>query len=398
MMAMKSVAAADVTLANWQDPPLNRWSFLHVREIVPTARIGRGDGPVTELSRDEHRLDAIRFHVGHHAYTVSGMLEQTFTDGFLVIHEGRVVAESYPNGMTPDTTHLLMSVSKSLTAGLVGALAGQGIIDPEALVTDYVDELRHTSFEDCTLRDLLDMRAGTRFVEDYDDLDADARVYERVWGWRPREGLELPPDGYAYMRGLPNVRPHGGPFQYRSILTDVLGWVVERAGGASFASLFSTHIWSHLGAEQDAEITVGPHGCPFPDGGICATLRDLGRFGLMHLEHGVIAGRRVVPETWVADILRPDDDLRSAYAASPDVRSYPAFPDMHYRSQWWVLDPKRGIYTGSGINGQQLFIHEPSRTVIAKLSTWPVAWDERLGNLHSAAALAIAEALGSGAV
>ena len=37
-----------------------------------------------------------------------------------------------------------------------------------------------------------------------------------------------------------------------------------------------------------------------------------------------------------------------------------------------------GIYSGYGINGQQLFVHHPSNTVIARFSTWPVRWDEQL--------------------
>jgi CubicO group peptidase (beta-lactamase class C family) len=388
-----ATGARDVTLANWQDPPYNRWGFLHVRELIPTARIGRGDGPVSELPREERTLDDITFELDGEAWTVGRMLDETYTDGYLVIREGRIVTERYRDGMSPDTTHLLMSVSKSLTAGLVGALAGEGLLDPEAPVTEYLSDLRDSSFEGCTVRHLLDMRAGTRFNEDYADLDADVRVYERVWGWRPADSRDLPHDGYAYMRGLGNARPHGGPFEYRSILTDVLGWVIEAAGRAPFATLFSSFIWSRLGAERDAEITVGPGGCPLADGGICTTLRDLGRFGLMHLARGRLSGRQVVPEAWVADIVRPDAGLRRAFASSPDRREFKGFPDVHYRSSWWVLDPGRGIYSGSGINGQQLFIHEPSNTVVVKLSTWPVAWDKRLSQLHRDGAMAIAETL-----
>ena len=43
---------ARVTLANWQTPPYNRWAFSHLREIVPTQRIARGDGPVLPLPAD----------------------------------------------------------------------------------------------------------------------------------------------------------------------------------------------------------------------------------------------------------------------------------------------------------------------------------------------------------
>ena len=50
-----------VTLANWGQPPYNRWAFQHVRELIPTAAIPRGDGPVWELERDERDLSGISF-------------------------------------------------------------------------------------------------------------------------------------------------------------------------------------------------------------------------------------------------------------------------------------------------------------------------------------------------
>lgn len=385
-----------VTLANWQDPPFSRWAFQHVRELIPTARMARGDGPVAPLTTALRDLGGVAVPMGGRTLTVETALEATWTDGWIVIHDGRVVAETYRNGLAPSTTHLLMSVSKSLTSTLAGALVGRGTLDVDAPVVDMVDELRGGSFERCTVRHLLDMRAGTRFDEDYANLDADVRVIEQVWGWRPRTRRRLPADGYAYMRGLRNARPHGGPFEYRSILTDVLGWVLERAGGGSFAELFSRHVWAPMGAEHDAEVTVDAHGCALEDGGICTTLRDLARLGQVHLDGGRIDGRQVVPAAWVESILDPDPDLARAFRASPDGRRIRGFPDARYHLQWWVLDPAAGIWSGSGIHGQQLLVHRPSRTVVAKLSTWPAAWDARLATIQRDLALAVATALERG--
>jgi CubicO group peptidase (beta-lactamase class C family) len=392
------IPARRVTLADWQDPPRNRWAFQHVGELIPMARIARGDGPVSRLSTAPRPLDGLRFRVGRRSMTIERMLEETWTDGWLVVHRGRVVAETYRNGLSPATTHLLMSISKSLTATLAGALVGAGRLDIDAEVPSLVPELRGSSFDGCSVRDLLDMRSGTRFDEDYDDLEADVRVYEQVWGWRPRTRSDLPEDGYAYMRGLTNARPHGGPFEYRSVLTDVLGWVLEKVGGARFAELFSRLVWVPLGAEHDAGITVDPHGCSLPDGGICTTLRDLGRVGVLHLQDGRIGGHRVLPSGWVHAVLDPAPDLRAAFEGSPDASEFSDFPDARYHLQWWVLDPRRGIFAGAGINGQQLLIHRPSRTVVAKLSTWPVAWDADLARLQRAGAIAVAEALADGRV
>ena len=116
-----------MTLANWQDPPFNRWSFQHIRELIPTARIARAAAP-DPLPRAERDVLGFRFSYGDGELTVAEMLEETYTDGFLVLHQGRVVAEHYFNGMAPDVPHLLMSVSKSVTSAVAGVLAGQGLL------------------------------------------------------------------------------------------------------------------------------------------------------------------------------------------------------------------------------------------------------------------------------
>jgi CubicO group peptidase (beta-lactamase class C family) len=377
------------TLANWQDPPYNRWSFQHVRELIPTARIGRGDGPVRPLPRADRDLLGLRFRSGDRELTISELLDETYTDGFLVLHDGCVVAEHYFNDMVPDTPHLLMSVSKSVVSTVAGILAGRGQLDPAGLVTQVVPELTGTSFEGARVQDLLDMRAGTRFDETYDDLDADVRSFERVYLWRPDGGEPHPADAPEYFATLVNDGEHGGPFRYRSVLTDVLGWVVEKAGGARLHELISREIWAAMGAEFDAEITLDRHGNPMADGGMCATLRDLGRFGEL-FRTGSAA--RVVPPAWIEDTVRGAPDGAAAFLADPtgpaDVPT-----GMHYRNCWWVRDPVVPFFHASGINGQSVFIHPPARLTVAKLSTWPVALSPQLRQLTIDGVLGLAAAL-----
>ena len=141
------------------------------------------------------------------------------------------------------------------------------------------------------MQHLLDMRAGTHFDESYDNLDADVRTYERVYLWRPDGHEPRPADALPYYATLHNDGEHGGPFRYRSILTDVLGWVIEQAGGGRLHELIARLVWQPMGAEFDAEITVDAHGNAMADGGVCATLRDLGRFGLLFAA-GAAAGTR----------------------------------------------------------------------------------------------------------
>lgn len=387
-------ADALVTLGNWQDPPFNRWSFQHLRELIPTVRIARGAGPVRRLPRAERDLSGLAFRSGGRELTVGEMLAESYTDGFLVLHGGRIVTEQYFNGMTPDTPHLLMSVSKSVVSTVAGILASQGRLEPAAPVERIVPELAGTSFAGATVQDLLDMRAGTKFDETYDNPESDVRVYERVYLWRPDGPEARPPDALAYYATLYNDGAHGGPFRYRSILTDVLGWVLERAGGARLHDLIGRLVWQPMGAEFDAEITVDARGNAMADGGICATLRDLGRFGLLFMGTGHRPTRwSVVPAPWIAGTIAGAADGPDAFIAGGEGVRFP--PGAHYRNFWWVAEPAVPLLYAAGINGQNVFVHGPSQVVVAKLSTWPTALHP-VSRVTLDAVRAIAAALGDG--
>jgi CubicO group peptidase (beta-lactamase class C family) len=133
------------------------------------------------------------------------------------------------------------------------------------------------------------------------------------------------------------------------------------------------------------------------DGGLSVTLLDLARFGLMHLERGVADGRQVVPAEWIDRLRRPLPELAEAYAGSLTVEGTTT-ADTMYHDKWWVLDPGRGIRAGLGIHGQLLLVHEPSRTVVVKLSTLPRPDDDTVLQVELRGALAICEALASGSL
>jgi CubicO group peptidase (beta-lactamase class C family) len=393
-------AGSLVTLSNWQDPPFNRWAFQHIRELIPSARISRGVGRPSRLPRAERDITGLRFRSAGRELTVGEMLADTYTDGFLVLHGGKIISEQYFNGMTPDTPHLLMSVSKSIVGAVAGVLAGLDLLDVSAPVEKIVPELTGTSFQGATVQHLLDMRTGTHFDESYANLESDVRTYERVYLWRPDvpdATAQRPGDALAYYRTLHNDGEHGGPFRYRSILTDVLGWVLEKAGGARLHDLIARLVWQPMGAEFDAEITVDAHGNAMADGGISATLRDLGRFGLLFAAGGAEPGRRrgVVPSAWIRDTIAGAADGPQSFDATGDAPGFPA--GAHYRNFWWVREPAVPFFHASGINGQNVFVHVPSQTVVAKLSTWPTALSQTI-KMTTDAARAIAAALGNGQV
>jgi CubicO group peptidase (beta-lactamase class C family) len=388
MQGMPPTGDAVVGVHNWSTYPHLRWGFLHTREVVPTARIERGDGPVLDLPRDERDIGGIAFEWNGERMTVDDVSRDGFTDGLLVLHRGRLVAEHYGPGMTPRTTHLLQSVSKSIAGTVAGVEIGNGVLTPDTQVTDVLEELRGTSFEGATVRDVLDMRTGTAYDETYDHPEADVFLTEVLAGWRPYPTEPPVANVYEQIAALGNARPHGQLFDYRSILTELLGWMLERAAGLRYPELVSRDLWSQIGAEQDAEITIR-HGVTLPDGGICVTLRDLARFALLHLRDGQAHGRQVVPREWIMDTRDGDDAARAAFAPTEDEEW---MPGGIYRNQWWVI--QRGVeYTGLGIHGQFAYVHVPADVVCVKLSTWPTPLDDERSGSTLAAFRAVATAL-----
>ena len=98
--------------------------------------------------------------------TFGEMLNDTYTDAVLVWADGKILHESYHNGMNAQTLHLLQSVSKSLTSAAAGSLIAGGLLDPQALVSKYLPELEATGWQGATLQHVLDMTSGTRFIEE----------------------------------------------------------------------------------------------------------------------------------------------------------------------------------------------------------------------------------------
>jgi len=363
---------ARVTLANWQEPPFNRWSFSHMRELVPTQRISRGSGPVTPLPTSPLALGKIALHrVDGTRASVDEVLEDTYTDATVVVHGGRVVLERYAGETAPATPHLLMSISKSVVGCVVGNLVERGLLSPSHLVTDHVPELEQSGYRGASLRDILDMRSGVEFSEDYTDLTAEVRVIEQAIGWRPASARRVPRSMYAYLTTLGGTGEHGGVFDYRSCETDVLGWVCERATNTRMADLISELVWSPIGAERDAEITCDGAGTAIHDGGMCATARDLARFGVMLLAGGEAAGRRVVPAAWLRESWTADPDILEAFARSV---SGPYLPGGWYRNKFWFVPREHNVaLLCLGIYGQMLYVNRGTGTVAAKLSSWPDA-------------------------
>ncbi|MBW3098583.1 beta-lactamase family protein [Pseudohoeflea sp. DP4N28-3] len=353
------------TLENWDLPPFNRWSFQNVRSLIPTVDVFRGYGapsPMPEAPRDLSEVTFTREDGS--SVSLARFLDDSYCDAFLVMHRGAIVYETYLNGMQRETLHLSQSVAKSVVGLLAGILAENGTLDLHVPLVEMVPELGRCGYADATLDQVLDMRSGVRFSEDYNLPGSDMTRIDVASGWRPAAAHEVRPTIREVILSLPKVRPHGEAFEYRSIETDVAAWVLERTAGKSLASLVSRHLWQAIGAERDAYFTVDEAGTALADGGFNATLRDYARLGRLLLDGGCADGRQVVPAAWIEGMRQGDHSVFAhPYTA--------VLPQGAYRRFWWIRDTARGDICARGVFGQLIYADPRSDFLAVKLSTWP---------------------------
>ena len=351
--------------------PQLRWSVSNFRQLMPTMNISRGlDAPAPLERALRTDIDALTFLPlgSEQPMTWADSLLANYTDGILVLHKGRVVYERYFGVLTPAGQHGAMSITKTFTGTLAALLVAEGTLDPQRKVADYVPELARSAFGDATVRQVMDMTTGIRFSEDYADPNAE------VWA-HAAAGNPLPkPEGYqgprSYYEFLQTVRPegrHGEAFHYRTANADALGWIIARVSGRSVAQLLSERIWSQLGAEQDAYISVDASGTPFAGGGMNAGLRDLARFGELMRNGGRHNGQQVIPQAVV-------DDIRAGASREDFAKAgYDLLQGWSYRNMWWVTHNPNGAFMARGVYGQALYIDPAAEMVIARFASHPVA-------------------------
>jgi CubicO group peptidase (beta-lactamase class C family) len=104
--------------------------------------------------------------------------------------------------------------------------------------------------------------------------------FEACLGWRPAWTNPLP-SPYEYVAALPSHRRPGEAYEYLSVNTFVLSWLIERVTGLPFAEVLGREIWSQARFEAPARLCGSAAGAPGSHGGLSTTLRDLARFGML---------------------------------------------------------------------------------------------------------------------
>lgn len=361
-----------VTAENALLPPFNRWSFQHMQSLFPTRSVVSSDN-ASQLDVAEADIGNITIRFPDGRETTSGQwLAEAYTDGFIALHDGKVVSERYLNGQRPSTRHIMFSVTKSLTSTLMLMLAEERRLDLTKPVSAYLPELTDTAYGDASVQQVMDMTNSIAYDETYDDPDSDiARYFAAISPGG--EGL------YSYLSSLGSKLPnyeHGEAFRYVTPSTEVLGWIIRRVSGQSLAQHLEEQIWVPMGSEYEANIMVDPMGIELAGAGMSMTLRDAARFGQMILLDGRANGGQVVPVS-VAQRIKTTRNV-AEFTRYYDDPWYGGIAEA-YHDQWWSYRDADAV-AALGIHGQFIYINMTHNVVIVKQSSDPYAEIERVDN------------------
>jgi CubicO group peptidase (beta-lactamase class C family) len=335
-------------------PEQQRVAYRNLKLLAPHNPVPRGKvvSPLPQAAMD---LEDFTYNYQDRKRSLDDFLNETRVAGFLVIKDGRIVAERYAHGHGPDSVWTSFSVAKSVLSLLYGAALQDGSIRSlDDSVTKYLPALRGSAYDDVTVRHLLQMSSGVAWNEDETDPQSDLAQTGRVGRTGGIDAL------LAYMKRLPRQAPAGSVFNYNTGETHIAGALLRAATGKSLAQYLSEKIWQPAGMEADAHWLLMRDG-DVEFGGCClsATLRDYGRLGLLALRGGATAdGTRVVAKEWLAASTAPA----------------PTAPNYGYL--WWLEG--RGRYAASGIFGQYIYVDPETQVVVAIHSLWPVAYNREL--------------------
>ena len=310
--------------------------FRNMEKIGPARLVPASDRPYP-LLRNETDLGSVEFRFNDAVLTIDEYVESQKVAGLIVVKDDVIVYERYELGNTEKSRWVSYSVAKSITSMLVGAALNDGYIDNiDEMITDYLPRLKNSSYDQSSIRNVLQMSSGVEWGEDYADPESDINV-------TPWETLAV----YEYLRDKPRDSEPGEVFNYNTAETNLVGDVVRAAVGNNLATYLSEKIWKPFGMEHDAYWALtDPGGGEF--GGCClnATLRDYARIGLFAMSGGVLVnGTKVLPDNWMADSTSPSKGYEG------------------YGYLWWLLGGDS--YAASGIFGQRIYIDPAHRIVIA---------------------------------
>jgi len=287
---------------------------------------------------------------------IDSMVAANNSVAFLIIRNDSILMERYYQQYDAGSTVASFSMAKSYTSALIGAALSDGFIKSvEEPITNYLTELKkRKGFDQIKIRHLLQMTSGIKSSESYyNPLGQAAKLY---YGRNLR----------GYLSRLKTDYAPGTKFAYRSVNTQLLGLIVERATKKNVTDYMNEKIWSHLGAEYEATWSIDKKKNGLEKTFCCinAKARDFAKFGRLFLNEGQWNGQQLLTKEWITE---STTSLQKEGAVG------------FYGYQWWIS--QKGFYA-DGLHGQFIYVNRAKNLIIVRLGKsegkmpWPSFFDQ----------------------
>lgn len=280
------------------------------------------------------------------------------TQAFVALQGGELVAERYADGFDAASTFISWSMAKSMLSAVCGILVCQGRLDIEAPAAVPEWQSPGDPRQAITVRQLLQMRSGLEWVEDYVD-DGISDVIEMLFG-------DHKSDAARYAAAKPLATEPGAEFLYSSGTSNILSRLVGEIigdGEPGMRAFLSTELWEPL-AMSSAEPKFDDVGTWIASSFVYATARDFAAFGELYRNDGVVDGQRLLPAGWVADTV-------TSHATDAET-------GQGYGLHWWLANDGRGSYAASGYEGQRIQIVPSADMTFVRLGKTPAEHGDAL--------------------
>jgi len=355
-------------LASMQHPDNLVWNFQNMREIVPARDVKNSTINIAAFKEELAPLD-LSYAFDGEEKTLEQFLQESSTTGLMVIKDGVVIHERYLQGASRETLFTSWSMAKSVVATIIAMAVKEGVIGSlDDQVQQYAPQFKGSDYGTSTLRNLLVMSSGIKFVENYADDNSDIRPFffdSFVLGKNP-DSLLTP---------FKRDREPFKEFKYISSDSHVLSAVLRGAYKQNLVDIVSEKIWQPLGMEASANWLIHKEGAAGQELGYCclnSRLRDYGRFGQFYLDaiRGEGAGAESLPEGWV-------NLVRQAPTASHIPNQEPTkYMGRGYSYHFWLPIDAPGVFFSAGIYGQYIWMDAENELVIVRTSADP-EWTPR---------------------
>jgi CubicO group peptidase (beta-lactamase class C family) len=325
-------------------------SHSHLDEVFEGRLVRRGPTP-SPLTRAPSE-PAIRYTFQGETRTLDDYLARHPTTALLVAQHDTILVERYQYGRNDRQRLTSWSMAKTVTSMLIGIALAEGqlrsVNDPAAT---YVPGLAGTEYGRTSLRDLLQMSSGVRFLEEYSGRDDVSRLANDTFLQRGLGGVD------AVTPFNERAVPAGTKFSYASVETQVLGLVLRNATGRPVAEYLSEKIWQPMGAEADATWLVDRAGQESTYCCLNAVLRDYARLARLLAHDGQWRGRQIIPAAWIREATTVRQD-------QAHLRPGTATPFFGYGYQVWIFPGERRMFALLGVRGQAIYVDPASGLVM----------------------------------